>query len=37
MTDVDSEPESPPDSVFVSRSAPTKTVVDIHKMCMPTD
>ena len=42
LTDVVSGPEDPPDSVFVSRPAPTQTVVDIcyHELrepCMATD
>ena len=42
LTDVDSGPDDPPDAVFMSGSAPTQTVVDIHEYelrepCMATD
>ena len=42
LTDVlvDSEPEDPPDRVFMSKSAPTRTVVDMRELrepCMATD
>ena len=40
QTDGDSGPEDPPDRVFMSGSAPTETVVDIHELrepCMATD
>ena len=40
LIEVDSGPEDPPDSVFVSGSAPTQTVVDIRELresCMATD
>ena len=40
LTDLDSGPEDPPDRVFISRPAPTQTVVDIRALrepCMATD
>ena len=40
MTDVDSGSEDPPDYVLMSRSAPTRTVVDMRELresCMATD
>ena len=40
LTGVDSGPEDLPDRVFISGSAPTQTVVDIHQLqepCMATD
>ena len=40
LTDVDSGPEDPPDRVFLSGAAPTRTVVDMHELreaCMATD
>ena len=40
LTDVDSGPEDPPDRVFMSKSAPTMTVVDMRELrepCMETD
>ena len=40
LTDVVSAPEDPPDRVFMSRSAPTCTVVDMRELreaCMETD
>ena len=40
LTDVDSGPEDPPDRVFMPRSAPTCTVVDMRELrepCMATD
>ena len=40
LTDIDSGPEDPPDRVFQSKSAPTRTVVDMHELreaCMATD
>ena len=40
LTDIDSGPEDPPDRVFQSNSAPTRTVVDMRELreaCMATD
>ena len=40
LTDIDSGPEDPPDRVFQSKSAPTRTVVDMRELreaCMATD
>ncbi len=40
LTDVDSGPEDPPDRVFLSGAAPTRTVVDMRELreaCMATD
>ena len=40
LTDVDSVPEDPPDRVFMSVAAPTRTVVDMRELreaCMATD
>ncbi len=40
LDEVDLGPEDPPDHVYVSGSAPTQTMVDLHELqepCMATD